>query len=118
MIPEFLKPITANSSHLVSEHGKVWSKEQGRFLNQSTNRGGYLVVGINGRTAYPHRLVAERWVPNPNKFRYVRHKDGNQYNNHYSNLEWYKYTLENHGLSKKEESRKEMVLRIAREYMT
>ena len=37
---------------------------------------------------YVHRLVAEVYLPNPNNYEYVKHKDGNRMNNHVSNLEW------------------------------
>ena len=35
-----------------------------------------------------HRLVAIAFIPNPNKYRYVNHKDENTQNNKVSNLEW------------------------------
>jgi len=34
------------------------------------------------------RLVAEYFLPNPNGYRYVMHKDGNRFNNNVNNLEW------------------------------
>lgn len=40
------------------------------------------------RTLYVHRLVAEAFIPNPNGYKDVDHKDGNKMNNVVSNLEW------------------------------
>lgn len=38
---------------------------------------------------YVHRLIAELFVPNPTQLPCVKHKDGDVFNNDYSNLEWY-----------------------------
>lgn len=35
-----------------------------------------------------HRLVVIAFIPNPNNYRYVNHKDENTQNNKVSNLEW------------------------------
>ena len=35
-----------------------------------------------------HRLVAEAFIPNPNNYSEINHKDENKENNHLNNLEW------------------------------
>jgi len=40
------------------------------------------------KTMKVHRLVALTYLDNPNNYPEINHKDGNRYNNHYSNLEW------------------------------
>ena len=35
-----------------------------------------------------HKMVATLFVSNPHQFEMINHKDGNELNNHFSNLEW------------------------------
>ena len=39
-----------------------------------------------------HRAVAFTFIPNPNNYPIINHKDGNKKNNHVSNLEWCTYS--------------------------
>lgn len=43
---------------------------------------------FKGKDILVHRMVAISFVPNPNNYPYVNHKDGNRSNNHEDNLEW------------------------------
>ena len=42
-----------------------------------------------------HRLVAIHFVPNPNNYPIVLHKDNDKLNTHYSNLQWGTYSENN-----------------------
>ena len=62
-------------------------------LHPSLARDGYLRLNIvlkDGRVKkyFIHRLVAMAFLPNPNNYPMVNHKDENKTNNHITNLEW------------------------------
>lgn len=85
----------------VSRRGKRnhVAKYNERIYIQRKNKWGYLTVCLteNGKrkTFLVHRLIAEAFIPNPNKFKYVNHKDENKANNIVENLEWctFEYNL-------------------------
>ncbi len=67
--------------------------QKGQNLVQSENKKGYLRVRVSKSrkekyTLSVHRLVAEAFIPNPQKLPQVNHKDGNKKNNCVQNLEW------------------------------
>lgn len=55
---------------------------------KTRNNDGYLAVNLLQKTKRVHRLVAEAFIPNPDNFPVVNHKDGNTENNKVENLEW------------------------------
>lgn len=72
--------------------GEVFSVIKGRKMWISHGGGGYpqvrLCVNSKYITKTIHRIIAEYFVPNPNKKPWVNHKDGNKLNFSPSNLEW------------------------------
>lgn len=69
----------------------MFSVRNNRLLSTRNVRG-YLSVTLckkgNEKRRYVHRLVAEAFVPNPNDWPEVNHKDGDKANNCVNNLEW------------------------------
>jgi len=94
--------------YAVNEMGEVWSYEKISPIGVhggEVKRGGHLLkpMRANQRTTHQrviltkegkrkqylvHRLVAQAFIPNPDKLPFINHKDCNPENNHASNLEW------------------------------
>lgn len=85
----------------VSNKGNIYSVERrdsrgnkcgGRALEPRYDKDGYLRVTLckNGKqkTRFIHRLVAGAFVPNPNSYSEINHRDENKVNNYANNLEW------------------------------
>ena len=79
--------------------GTTQGKPRKTYINPKT---GYRNVtfgkpGLDGtnktRTYSAHRLVAETWIPNPDKLRCVDHINGDRSDNRVENLRWLSYKL-------------------------
>lgn len=100
------------TSYLVSDFGRIKSLPRKRNCGNDgfhTTNIKILKTGVDG-TGYPkvtlcykriikkihvHRLVAQSFLPNPNNYPCVNHKDGNKTNNKVENLEWCSYSYNN-----------------------
>lgn len=82
------RKIKDHPHYLVSNKGNVYSEYKGGLLKQMKDAYGYSQVNLNRRSKKVHRLVAEAFIPNPDKLPEVNHKDEDKNNNQVDNLEW------------------------------
>lgn len=90
------KPIPLfEAEYSISNYGEIMSrhkKHPGQLLQQRIDRAGYLTVRLNKKgktyTRFVHRLLAEAFIPNPQKKKFVNHRNGNKLDNHLSNLDF------------------------------
>ena len=77
---------------LVSNMGGIIVADTNKPARIADNGHGYKQVQIMRKgkryTRYVHRLVAECFLPNPDKLPEINHKDGDKNNNIVDNLEW------------------------------
>ena len=69
----------------ISNNGRL---RNGSRLLKLTIHDEYYTYSIEKKQYRVHRLVAKYFIPNPEKYGYVNHKNGNKLDNHYNNLEW------------------------------
>lgn len=80
------------TNYEVNQFGETRHKKRKQILKPRSNKGGYLYVNfkINGKNTNfaVHRIVDLAFIPNPNGYTEVNHKDYDRTNNCVENLEW------------------------------
>ena len=74
--------------YTITREGEVINNKWHKKVKPQPNGRGYLRVSIGGKLKFVHRLVAEKYIPNPEHRTQVNHIDGNPQNNRVENLEW------------------------------
>lgn len=81
------------NKYTIYDDGRIYSKITKKFLTPHYNKKGYLTVELGGKEYKVHRLLAIAFIPNPNNYKVVHHKDENKLNNSLDNLEWTTHKL-------------------------
>lgn len=86
------KTITDYDNYQISNLGNVKNKKTNKLLTPYINSSGYYGVQLckNGKhkNFIIHRLIAIAFIPNPNNYPVIDHKDKNLLNNSLNNLRW------------------------------
>ena len=128
------KPVVGfEKLYQVNENGEIKSMDRiitdcngrtrmwhGRIMKPRFDKDGYKTIQLcqGGKITQKkvHRIVAEAFIPNPNNYPVVNHKDENKENNEVSNLEWctVKYnTLYNDGVMRRAIKRRKPILVVS-----
>lgn len=86
--PEFINVFVSTEGQV-----SVIRRKQLYVVEQYPINSGYLAASIytkpgSNKLELVHRMVAETFIPNPNNYGFVNHRDGNKHNNRVINLEW------------------------------
>lgn len=93
MNKEIWKELDEYPNFYVSNFGNIRYNNKVVFRSKEYKGNGYPIFFFpRTNNKFPgirvHKLVAKYFIPNPNKYRYINHKDFNKLNNEATNLEW------------------------------
>ena len=89
-----LKKINGSNNHWIDTDGNVYIlKDNGDVVKKAqSTKGGYkyCMIDYNGVNKYKrvHRLVAEAFIPNPNNYNIIGHRNNIKTDNRVDNLYW------------------------------
>ena len=82
------KDFPYNNNFLIYSDGRIFDKKRNVFVKPSITRKGYEMVNLQGDSYGVHKVIAITFIPNPNGFTQINHKDTIKNHNFTDNLEW------------------------------
>lgn len=86
------RQVKEHPNYEVNQFGEIRHKKRKQILKPRSNNGGYQYVNfkVDGKNTNfaVHRIVANAFIPNPNGYTEINHKDYDKTNNCVDNLEW------------------------------
>ena len=99
------KEIQNYDGYKIYEDGTIESNVRNKdknkyYVMKQQSRNGYKTIMLKSNEGKAkifkvHRLVAETFIENPNNYPIINHIDGKKDNNHFTNLEWCTYSMNN-----------------------
>jgi hypothetical protein len=70
----------------ITREGEIFV--DGKLKKLKPNKRGYIRYSYKGKSLNIHRMIAEKFIPNPENKKEVNHINGNRTDNRIENLEW------------------------------
>lgn len=93
--------------YFINRQGEILSKckyKDGRIMKHCIHNQGYYKVQFRinkqAKTFLVHRLLAITFIPNPNNYKFVDHKNRDRKDNRLENLNWVTHEMNNQNQSK------------------
>lgn len=82
-----LVPVIGHKGYYINKLGALYNSNSKRYI-RTTIKNGYLRYNVNWKRRLVHQVLADQFIPNPNNYNSIDHKDCNKLNNALTNLEW------------------------------
>lgn len=88
-ISEFVTLVVYDAYEILTTYPHtIRRKDNHHVCSETVRNDGYLIVKLNGKLYYKHRIVASQFIDNPNNFTDVDHINHDRTDNRIMNLRW------------------------------
>ena len=86
--PVEMKEFEQEKDLIIYSDGRIFNSKINNFIKPTKTNMGYYNFKFNGKTYSVHKVIAQTFIPNPNNFKYINHRDTCLDHNFTENLEW------------------------------